>query len=148
MDDIDDMLVRVRDSLSGAHMDMPVETILARSRSRQDKRRQANLETAGVTGITVLAFVLTASLGGGSHAHSPNPSVIRRLAFTLVKNANGAVTLPLTLTVTHSQAFSPSALQQALSRDSIPAMCSRRASRFPPPQAQDARRRSCPTPSR
>ncbi len=115
MNDIDDVLVRVRDSLSGAHMDIPVKAILARSRSRQ-RQRLAQLSTAGVAAAGVLALGLAGVFSSGSHAPSGAAATIRTAAFTLVSNADGTDTLTL------NQLRNPGALQQALSKDGIPAV--------------------------
>jgi hypothetical protein len=114
VNDIDDVLVQVRDSLSGAHMDMPVKAILARSRSRQ-RRRLAQLSTAGVAAAGVLALGLTGVFSSGGHAPSRAAGTIRTAAFTLASNADGTDTLTL------NQLRNPGALQQALTKDGIPA---------------------------
>ena len=116
MNDIDDVLVQVRDSLSGAHMDMPVKAILARSRSRQ-RRRLAQLSTAGVAATGVVALGLTGVFSSGSHAPSPATGTIRTAAFTLASNADGTDTL----TLNPGQLFNPGALQHALAKAGIPA---------------------------
>ena len=116
MNDIDDVLVQVRDSLSGAHMDMPVKAILARSRSRQ-RRRLAQLSTAGVAAAGVLALGLTGVYSSGSHAPSRAAGTIRTAAFTLVSNADGTDTL----TLNPDQVLHPGALQHALTKAGIPA---------------------------
>ena len=117
MNDIDDVLVQVRDSMSGAHMDMPVKAILARSRSRR-RLRLAQLSTAGVAAAGVLALGLTGVFSPGSHAPSRAAGTIRTAAFTLVSNANGTDTL----TLNQGQLLNPRALQQALTKDGIPAV--------------------------
>jgi hypothetical protein len=117
MNDIDDVLAQVRASLSGAHMDMPVKAILARSRSRR-RRRLAHLSTAGVAAAGVLALGLTGVFSPGSHAPSRAAGTIRTAAFTLVSNADGTDTL----TVNQGQLLHPRALQQALTKDDIPAV--------------------------
>lgn len=117
MNDIDDVLVQVRDSLSGAHMDVPVKAILARSRSRR-RRRLAQLSTAGVAAAGVLALSLTGVYSSGSHAPSRAAGTIRTAAFTLVSNADGTDTL----TLNQGQLLHPGALQQALTKDGIPAV--------------------------
>lgn len=116
MNDIDDVLVQVRDSLSGAHMDMPVDAILARSRSHQHRRRLAGLSMAGVAAGGVLALGLTGVFGSGSPSLASE--TIRTAAFTLVSNANGTDTL----TLNQAQLFNPGALQRALAQDHIPAL--------------------------
>jgi hypothetical protein len=114
VNDIDDVLVQVRDSLSGVHMDMPAKAILARSRSRQ-RRRLAQLSTAGVAAAGVLVLGLTGVFSSGSHAPSRAVGTIRTAAFTLTSNADGTDTLTL------KQLRNPRALQQALSKDGIQA---------------------------
>jgi hypothetical protein len=118
VNDIDDVLVQVRDSLSGARMGMPVEAILARSRSHRHRRRLARLSIAGVAASGVLALGLTGVFSSGTHAASLGSGTIRTAAFTLVSNANGTDTL----TLNQAQLFNPGALQRALAQDDIPAL--------------------------
>jgi hypothetical protein len=99
-------------------MDMPVEAILARSRSQQHRQRLAALSMAGVAASGVLALSLTGVLNSGSHAPSHASGTIRTAAFTLVSNADGTDTL----TLDQAQLFNPSALQRALTQDGIPAL--------------------------
>jgi hypothetical protein len=113
VNDIDDVLLQARDSLSGAHMGTPVEAILARSRSRRQRRRLAELSVAGVAASVALVLGLTGVFGSSNH--SPE---IRTAAFTLVSNANGTATL----TLHQSQVFNPSALAHALAQAGIPAV--------------------------
>jgi hypothetical protein len=117
VNDIEDVLVQVRDSLSGAHMDMPVTAILARSRSRQ-RRRLARLSTAGVAAAGVLALGLTGVFSSGGNVPSRSAGTIRTAAFTLVSNADGTDTL----TLNQGQLLNPRALQQALTKGGIPAV--------------------------
>ena len=118
MNDIDDVLVQVRDSLPRAHMDTPVEAIWARSRSQQHRRRLTELSIAGATASGVLALSLTGIISSGGHSPSPARGTIRTAAFTLVSNADGTDTL----TLNQAQLFNPGALQQALTQDGIPAL--------------------------
>jgi hypothetical protein len=118
MNDIDDVLLQVRDSLAGAYLDTPVEAILARSRSQRHKRRLAGLSVSGVAASTVLALGLTGAFGsaspqpvhGGAHAHLA--------AFTLTSNRNGTVTL----TLGPNAPLNPGAIQHALAQHGIPAL--------------------------
>ena len=116
MNDIDDVLLQARDALSGARMEIPVEAILAKGRSRRHRRRLVQLSAAGVAASGCLALGLAAVVGSGRPA--PVPGTIRTAAFTLARNANGTASLKLN----QDQTFDPAALQQALARDGIPAL--------------------------
>ena len=115
MNDIDDVLLQARDALSGAHMETPVEAILANGRSRRHRRRLAQL-SAAVAASGALALGLATVIGSGSPA--PAPAKIRTAAFTLARNANGTTSL----TLNQDQVFDPATLQQALARDGIPTL--------------------------
>ena len=103
MNDIDDVLIQARDSLSAGPVAQPppVEAILARSRGQRHRHRLAGLSVAGVAGVTALALGLAGVFGG----HSPERAgtTIRTAAFTLTKNTNGTDTL----TLTQDQVFNP-----------------------------------------
>ncbi len=118
MNDIDDVLIQARDSLSAGPIAQPppVEAILARSRGQRHRRRLAGLSVAGTAGVTALALGLAGVFGG--HNPAPAGTTIRTAAFTLAKHANGTATL----TLTQDQVFNPGALQQALQQDGIPAL--------------------------
>jgi hypothetical protein len=66
MNDIDNVLLQARDSLAGAHMDIPVEAIFTRSRSQRHRRRVAGLSAAGVAAGTGLALGLAGAFGPAS----------------------------------------------------------------------------------
>ena len=118
MNDIDDVLIQARDSLPTGRLAAapPVEAILARSRDQRHRRQLAGVSVAGVAGVAALVLGLAGAFGGHSPAHTG--TTIRTAAFTLAKNANGTATL----TLTQDQVFNPSALQQALQEDGIPAL--------------------------
>jgi hypothetical protein len=90
------------------------EAVMARGRARRRYLR-ATLGLASVTAAAAVAISLVVALGG-----SPAPGVgtIQTTAFTLVKNADGTVTL----TLTQGQMFDPGVLERALARDGIPAL--------------------------
>jgi hypothetical protein len=115
VNDIDDVLLRARDALSGARMETPVEAILAKGKSRRHRRRLVQL-SAAVAASGALALGLATVIGSGSPA--PAPGTIRTAAFTLARNANGTASL----TLNQGQVFDPATLQQALARDGIPAL--------------------------
>jgi hypothetical protein len=116
VNDIDDVLLQARDALSGARMQTPVEAILAEGRSRRHRRRLVQSSAAGIAASGCLALGLALVVGSGSSA--PVPGTIRTTAFTLARNANGTASLKLN----QDQTFDPAALQQALTRDGIPAL--------------------------
>jgi hypothetical protein len=118
VNDIDDTLRQVRDSLSGVHMDTPPEAILARSRSRQHRRRAAKLSVAGLAASGALALGLTGVLSASSNTPAPAAGTIHAAAFTLVRSTNGTATL----TLNQDQVFDPTTLHQALAQDGIPAL--------------------------
>jgi hypothetical protein len=89
---------------------------MARGRARR-RRRLTGLGVAGTAAATAAALGLAGVLGGGA-GPAPASATIRTAAFTLAQNANGTDTL----TLSQSQLFDPSALQQALARDGIPAL--------------------------
>jgi hypothetical protein len=92
------------------------EAVMARGRARRRYRR-ATLGLASTTAAAAVAISLAAALGG-SPASPPRVGTIQTTAFTLVKNADGTVTL----TLTQGQMFDPSVLQRALARDGVPAL--------------------------
>jgi hypothetical protein len=117
VNDIDDVLIQARDSLSAGPVAQPppVEAILARSRG-QRHRRLAGLSVAGMAGVAALVLGLAGVFGG--HSPTRTGTTIRTAAFTLAENANGTATL----TLTQDQVFDPATLQQALQQDGIPAL--------------------------
>jgi len=115
VNDIDGVLLQARDAFSATRMETPVETILATGRTRRHRRRLVQLTAAAAAG-GALTLGLAAVVSSGSPA--PAPQTIRTAAFTLARNANGTASL----TLNQDQVFDPAALQQALSRDGIPAL--------------------------
>jgi len=115
VNDIDGVLLQARDAFSATRMETPVETILATGRTRRHRRRLVQLTAAAAAG-GALALGLAVVVSSGSPA--PAPQTIRTAAFTLARNANGTASL----TLNQDQVFDPAALQQALSRDGIPAL--------------------------
>jgi hypothetical protein len=114
MNDIDDVLVQARDSLAGAHLDTPVEAILARSRSQRHKRWLKEISAAAIAASFVLALGLAGVFGSSPVSGT---GAIRAVAFTITRNANGTSTL----TISPRVLFDPSTLQRDLARHGIPA---------------------------
>jgi hypothetical protein len=112
----DEVLRAAAGTLSALPVPEPPDTraIMARGRTRRRRR---------LAGIGLAAAAAAAALGLASVlVRGPAPAfasgTIRTAAFTLVRNTNGTVAL----TLSQAQVFSPSALQQALARDGIPAL--------------------------
>jgi hypothetical protein len=118
VNDIDDVLLQARHALSGARMETPVEAILAKGRSRRQRRRLVQLSAAGAAASGCLALALGVAAVAGSGSPALAPGTIRTAAFTLAKNADGTTTLALN----DGQMFDAAALQKALARDGIPAL--------------------------
>ncbi len=114
----DEVLNAVADSLSASPLPGRPEpaTIMARGRARRHRRR-AGIGLATAAAAAASAIGLAGVLAGGA-APALAGGQVRTTAFTLVKNANGTVTLTLTM----GQMFNPIALQQALAQDGIPAL--------------------------
>jgi hypothetical protein len=90
--------------------------IMARGRARR-RRRLTGLGLGGTAAAAVAALGVAGVFGGGA-VPVRGSGTISTAAFTLVNNANGTVTL----TLSQDQVFNPTALQQALARDGIPAL--------------------------
>ena len=112
-----DVLDKLSESLSGVHMDTPIETIVARGRSRQRRRRSHRV----VTAATAALLVVLAVLSFGSHRTTPPASTgtnIHLAAFTVVTNPNGTATLTLVKGVP----LDADALRQKLAQAGVPAI--------------------------
>jgi hypothetical protein len=131
MSEHDDVICRVRESFSGLRMDMPVESILTRSRARR-RRRLAGLTAATTaTAAGVAAMVLTLggtgpALSGSAPTPSGNPppsspGTVRLTEFSVTSGPGGSTTLILRKGPQYPR-LDPSALRQALARHGIPAL--------------------------
>jgi hypothetical protein len=109
-----DVLDRVERSLSGVHMDTPIDVIVARGRIRRRRRTSA---TAAVAAVAVGGLALSVSAAGGS-GKQPTVGATQLAAFTLVSNADGTDTL----TLIKGQPLSASALIEKLSQAGVPAI--------------------------
>lgn len=119
-----DVMYRVRESFSELHMDMPVESVFARSRAGR-RRRLAGL-TAAATGTVGAAAALTLALGGAAQVHSgtpPRPSAgsAALTAFSVTSGPGGSTTLILHKGPQYAP-LDPGALRQALAQHGIPAL--------------------------
>jgi len=111
-------LRQLRDSLSGIAMPgrPGLETITARGRAHRRRRLSgiAGLCVAGVAAAAALTLGLPGVLGP---APARGAGTIRTAAFTIVSNPDGTATL----TLNPKELFDPTALQNDLASDGIPA---------------------------
>jgi hypothetical protein len=114
-----DVLDRVSHSVSGVHMDTPVDEIFARARARR-RRRVSGLAGAGAAAGVALTVALVAVAGSGG---SPSPGHRARaqlVAFTVRSGPNGSTTL--TVRKGAEYRLDPDALRQALAQHGIAAV--------------------------
>jgi hypothetical protein len=113
-----DVLNQLSESLSGVHMDLPVETIVARGRSRQRHQRSRRIVTGAAAALVV---VVLAVLTFATHGTTPPASTrgnIHLAAFTVVANSDGSATLTLIKGVP----LDADALRQQLAQAGVPAV--------------------------
>ncbi|HTC69434.1 MAG TPA: hypothetical protein VK662_07695 [Acidothermaceae bacterium] len=111
-----DILDRVTASVSGLHMETPVDAIVARGHVRRRRR---------MSGAAAVAVVVAAGLGlsaatvhRGPHNPVANNGDVQLASFTLVSNTNGTDTLTLVKGVP----LDANALRQKLADAGIPAV--------------------------
>jgi hypothetical protein len=114
-----DALSTAKDSLAGVHMDTPPDAIARNGRARRRWHRLTGL-TGAMTVMAGTALAVTALAPSGSTAsHSGHPASHPRTAqlaaWTVAKQANGDIK------VTIHQLSDPSALQNTLRADGLPA---------------------------
>jgi hypothetical protein len=140
MSDTDEMTTELCEYLDAVNVPAPppIEDITARGRARRRHRLFAAAGSSVAVAAVIAATALTVNLGGASrpaHSHAANGHVgsanhrvgitgrgvplreIRTAAYTLVRHADGSVTL----TIDPTELFDPTALQGDLSKDGIAA---------------------------
>ena len=113
-----ELITAVRQSVHEVRMNVPADQIVSRSRAIRasgHRRLAAGITAVTAAGSVVLGLGLSGALGA---APNGGTGTIRTAAFTLTRNANGTDTL----TLSNSQMINPTALQQALAQDGIPAL--------------------------
>jgi hypothetical protein len=114
-----DSLAAAKGSLAGVHMDMPADAIAREGRAR--RRRQTLISLTGATAAAAGTALAISALAAPGHPVSPSgsparhPDTARLAAWTVVKQANGEIT------VTVRQLRDPSGLQSTLRADGVPA---------------------------
>jgi hypothetical protein len=120
MNEHEQVICQVRDSFSGLHMDMPVESVFARSRARRRHQLSgltaAGAATAGAAVAVTLTLGLPPSTGSGHRPASPGP--VRLAAFSVTSGPGHSTTLSLR----QGQRLDAAALRRALARRGIPAL--------------------------
>jgi hypothetical protein len=111
-----DILDRVTASVSGLHMDTPVDSIVARGHARR-RRRMSGTAAVGVVAATGLALGLV-TVDGGHHTPAASSAGVQLAAFTVVSNADGTATLTLIKGI----ALDPNALRKKLAAAGVPAV--------------------------
>ena len=114
-----DVLWKIRDSVSGVHMDMPVDAIVARGRARR-RRRLSGLAGAGAAAGVALTLGLTGIMSSGNTPPAATSHNAQLAAFTVVSGPDGTSTL--TLRKGKQYRLDPGALRQALAQHGIPAL--------------------------
>ena len=112
-----DVLIPLQDSLSGLHMQTPVDAILHRAGARRRTRRAA----LGVA-VAASAAAITVAAGVGSAGHAPpaTSSGPQLAAFTVTSGPGGATSLTLRKGGEWQQ--DSAALREALAQHGIPAV--------------------------
>jgi hypothetical protein len=114
-----DVLWKIRDSVSGVHMDVPVDAIVARGRARR-RRRLSGLAGAGAAAGVALTLGLTGITSSGNTSPAATSHGAQLAAFTVVSGPGGTSTL--TLRKGKQYRLDPGALRQALAQHGIPAL--------------------------
>jgi hypothetical protein len=106
-----ELMTAVKQSVSGAHMHVPAEQIVSRSRAIRARRRTS--VAAGALAVAAgAALAVTALVPSGRASHQPTAQLA---AWTVTKQANGDIH------VTLRQLRDPAGLQRTLRADGVPA---------------------------
>jgi len=113
-----DVIDRLTQSVSGIHLDTPVEEIFARASVRR-RRRLTGIAAAGAASIALIAALLAVS-GLGRSPSPDRPAAPQLAAFTFVNGPNGSSAL--TLRKGAQYRLDPDALRTALAQHGIAAV--------------------------
>lgn len=107
----DELITAVKESVTSAHMDIPAEQIVSRSRAIRARRRIPVL--AGALALAAGAALAVPTLLPSGHQPS-HPARAQLAAWTVVKQPGGGIR------VTIHQLRDPAALQRTLRADGVP----------------------------
>ena len=110
-----EILDRVTASVSGLHMQTPVDSIVARGHARR-RRRMSGTAAVGVVAVGLALGLVT--VDRGHHTPAASSGGVQLAAFTLVSNADGTATLTLIKGIS----LDPNALRQKLAAAGVPAV--------------------------
>lgn len=111
-----DILDRVSTSVSGLHMETPIDAIVARGHVLR-RRRVSGTAAVGVVAAGALALSLV-TVDRGQHTPAASSGGVQLASFTLVSNTNGTETLTLIKGIP----LDADALRQTLAAAGIPAL--------------------------
>ena len=103
-----ELMTQVRESLTGIHMNIPLETIVSHGREVRARRRVPGL--AGALAVLAAAAVALSALPLASH-----PVRVQLAAWTVARQSDGTVKMTI------RQLHDPAGLQRTLRADGIPA---------------------------
>ncbi len=117
----EELAAAVKESVRGAHMNIPAEQVMRRSRAIRARRRVPALAgalTAAAAATAAAALVLTSGTGAGpgQQATAGHTRTVVTAAWTVREDASGTVTVYL------RQYANPAGLQQALRADGVNAI--------------------------
>ncbi len=119
VDVVRDSLTTAKDSLTGVHVNEPLDAIVRNGRARRRRHRLTGL--TGAMAVTAgAAMAVTALASSGHPASQPGhsagyPLIARLAAWTVAKQANGDIK------ITIRELSDPSGLQSTLRADGVPA---------------------------
>jgi hypothetical protein len=114
-----EVLDHVRDATAEIHMEVPLETIVARGRARQSRRRRT-LAAAGAAASVALAAIVVGVGHAQDPSEPPSPATPQLAAFTVSTTPGGATAL--TLRKGEQYRLDPDALRQALADHGVLAL--------------------------
>ena len=119
VDVVRDSLTTAKDSLTGVHVNTPLDAIVRNGRARRRRHRLTGL-TGAMAVMAGTALAVTALAPSGHPASQPghpasHPRPTRLAAWTVAKQANGDIK------VTIRELSDPSGLQSTLRADGVPA---------------------------
>jgi hypothetical protein len=114
-----EVLDHVRQAAADIHLDVPLETIVARGRARRSRRRRG-MAAGGVAATLALAAVVAGAGQGRPSSGPPGPATAQLAAFTVSTTSEGLTAV--TLRKGQQYRLDPDALQQVLAEHGVAAL--------------------------